>query len=188
MERTMSRFLALQTPALLRWVLGGYLGLEPGEIRFAYGPNGKPRLDTRGDEDVLGFNVSHSGPLALMAFAHRRDVGVDVEFDREVSDVDGLARRCFSSRERNALMRLVPELRPAAFLRCWTRKEALMKADGGGMKLVADIEPGFNTLANSYATHLVSGKEYAYTDLVLENGVQATIALKGPSITINLKK
>ena len=162
--------------------------MRPDEICFSIKPDGKPCLEKPASEFDLKFNLSRTKNDLAIAVSASADVGVDIEQPDPTRDVLAIAQRFFSPSEYEALAALDEDLRHPAFLRCWTRKEALMKADGGGMKLVTDIEPGFNTLANSYATHLVSGKEYAYTDLVLENGVQATIALKGPSITINLKK
>ncbi len=48
----------------LRRILSGYLGCPPDEVRYSYGPQGKPSLI---DEGGLEFNMSHSGDLALYA-------------------------------------------------------------------------------------------------------------------------
>ena len=63
----------------LRALLGRYLGIGPEEVRFVYGPNGKPSLaDEHGASD-LRFNASHSHELAVYAFAQEREIGIDVE-------------------------------------------------------------------------------------------------------------
>jgi 4'-phosphopantetheinyl transferase len=132
-DRDRRRFVAAR--GLLRLVLGRTLGLDPAGLRFAYGPRGKPSL---ADGPGLGFNVSHSGGLALLAFAWDRELGVDVEEEREVKEAADIARRYFSHRESEELLRLPEGERKAAFFRCWTRKEAFIKATGDGLSRALD--------------------------------------------------
>src|SRR5256885_2721769 len=84
------------------------------------------------------INVSHSEALAVFAFCRDADVGIDVERidDRPVREK--IAEKFFSSREVRVLCSLPPSARPAAFLRCWTRKEAYLKARGDGLTLRLD--------------------------------------------------
>jgi 4'-phosphopantetheinyl transferase len=89
------------------------------------------RFDERGRPwaEGVSFNVSHSGSLGLIAIAegaHR--IGVDVEQVRPGPDVRALAGRFFHPEEAAA----VGDDR-AAFFRCWTRKEAVVKALGLGL-------------------------------------------------------
>jgi len=117
----------------LRRLLGRYLDVDPLAIRFAYGPNGKPRLDGPLAERGLQFNLSSSQNLAVIAVARERDLGVDVEWMREMSDADAIARRYFSATENDVLQRLGPADRLDAFFQCWTQKEACGKATGEGL-------------------------------------------------------
>ncbi|HSB62056.1 MAG TPA: 4'-phosphopantetheinyl transferase superfamily protein [Vicinamibacteria bacterium] len=126
-ERDRRRF-AL-TRAALRVLLAGYLGRSPRELVLACGRGGKPRLA----EARLRFNVSHSGTLALLAFAFDREIGVDLEEERELPDALCIARRFFAPAERRALASLAEAEVIPAFFRCWTRKEAFIKATGGGL-------------------------------------------------------
>ena len=132
-ERDRRRFITRR--GLLRGTLGRYLGAEPGEIRFVTSQHGKPGLAPPWAYSDLRFNLSHSAGLALYAFALGREVGVDIE--RERSDVvhDQLAERFFSPYERDVITSLPPEDRLGAFFRCWTRKEAFIKAHGEGLSL-----------------------------------------------------
>jgi 4'-phosphopantetheinyl transferase len=57
---------------LVRAILGRYLDIAPGEIRFRYGLHGKPELDSSIDRRDISFNVSHSHDLALIAVATAR--------------------------------------------------------------------------------------------------------------------
>jgi 4'-phosphopantetheinyl transferase len=84
------------------------------------------------------FNLSHSGILALYAFTSGRAVGVDVELIRKVPDADDLAERFFSPTETALLRALPPDRRSLAFLACWTRKEAFIKALGLGLSCPLD--------------------------------------------------
>ena len=122
----------------LRAILGAYLGVPPGSLRFGYGPSGKPFVAEPADAARLQFNLSHAGALALVAVAHVRAVGVDLEQVRALPDRDLISTRFFSALERAALQALAPEARDQAFFACWTRKEALLKAWGDGLSFPLD--------------------------------------------------
>ncbi len=123
------------TRALLRTILAGYLSTDPKRLSFSYSKKEKPSLVLpRAGVDVT-FNVSHSGGIALLAFVQRREIGIDVEQVREDFDVEAIARRFFSAREQEQLAALPNEERFEAFFRCWTRKEAYIKATGDGLSL-----------------------------------------------------
>lgn len=117
---------------LLRSILGRYLGIQPEELHFAVGENGKPRLS---DNDQLQFNLSHSGALFLLAVAADREVGVDLEQHRTDTPFADMARLALSVREQKELFALPEHLQRSAFYRCWTRKEACLKACGLGFAL-----------------------------------------------------
>jgi 4'-phosphopantetheinyl transferase len=123
---------------LLRSILGLYLGREPGQLRFGYGPHGKPYLIGENDQDGLRFNLSHSHGLALLVVARARQVGVDVERVRPDIAGDGIAERFFSPQEVARLRALPAALQAEAFFNCWTRKEAYIKARGEGLSLPLD--------------------------------------------------
>ena len=71
--------------------------------------------------------------MALFAFTLGRRIGVDVERVREDFASASIAERFFSRNEQRALQELPKELKREAFFRCWTRKEAFVKAKGGGL-------------------------------------------------------
>jgi 4'-phosphopantetheinyl transferase len=122
---------------VLRSLLARYTGAAPGAIRFSYSRHGKPALaEPAGTR--LRFNVSHSGELAFFAFTREREVGIDVEQIRPLSDGPRLAERFFSPAEVAALLALPEEQRHDGFFICWTRKEAFIKAKGQGLSLSLD--------------------------------------------------
>ena len=117
--------------ALLRRVVAAWTGLGPQEVRFAYGPTGKPMLASIGNE--LRFNLSHSGGYAACAVTSGGDVGIDLEEVRPLADAEAVAARFFSPLENEDLLDLPAADRLRGFYECWTRKEAFLKATGDGL-------------------------------------------------------
>jgi 4'-phosphopantetheinyl transferase len=116
--------------AFLRIVLGRALGQRPERIDIVLDDRGKPRV-----EGELRFNVAHSYELAVVALAHGREVGIDVERLRPLSDRAALEQEVLAPAERAALAAFPEERRDAAFLAAWTRKESYLKARGLGLAL-----------------------------------------------------
>ena len=123
--------------AALRVLLGRYLGVASQEIRFSYGPHGKPRL-SEGSAGRLHFNASHSKEHALFAFCAEEAVGVDIELVREIRESEQIVRRFFCPEEVADWTSLPHRLRCRGFFDCWTRKEAYVKALGGGLGVPLD--------------------------------------------------
>jgi 4'-phosphopantetheinyl transferase len=128
--------------ALAKAVIAGYDGLHPAEVSFdrtcrqCGQPHGKPVIRGRGG---LGHSVAHSGDLVVLAVA-RDPVGVDVEqLDGRArgpgGDPEALAAMVLSAGEREALAAVPAAGRARAFLVAWTRKEAVTKATGDGLRV-----------------------------------------------------
>jgi 4'-phosphopantetheinyl transferase len=129
----------------LRTILGGYLQMNPMSIVFDYEPQGKPFLAPAASS--IRFNVAHSGELALIAVSREREVGVDVELMRSLTGAEQIPELFFSPREAAIFRSLPHDLAEPAFFACWTRKEAYIKARGGGLSIPLDcfdvsLEPG----------------------------------------------
>lgn len=127
------RFIA--SHAMLRFVLGRCLDVDPASLRFESGAHGKPALRHPGAD--IRFNLSRAGERALLAVTIGLDVGVDIERERDI-EVMELARRFFSVGEHHALSDFPVSDRLAAFYRCWTRKESFIKARGHGLSFPLD--------------------------------------------------
>jgi 4'-phosphopantetheinyl transferase len=118
--------------ACKRAVLAEYAGLEPSQLEFLQNPQGKPSL--RGAN--LQFSLSHAGAYAVIAISRDRQVGVDIEPIRHLDDAMKLAHRFFSAGEAERLRVLEGTTGfETAFFECWTRKEAFVKALGGGLSI-----------------------------------------------------
>jgi 4'-phosphopantetheinyl transferase len=123
-DRDRDRYIAAH--GILRLILNSYLLQLPSLI---YGANGKPALAC----GSLHFNLSHAEDRAVIAVSATAELGVDLERVRVESDADSIAEICFSPSERRALSLLPQSLQAEAFFKCWTRKEALVKALGDGL-------------------------------------------------------
>lgn len=119
---------------MLRTVLGHYLGIAPAEVRFSLLLHGKPSLALSHRASRVQFNLSHTLGYVLVALCLDRSLGVDVERLRADVEIEDLAGRFFSSAEKQAIRSLPKEERRRAFFHCWTRKESLLKAWGGGLQ------------------------------------------------------
>jgi 4'-phosphopantetheinyl transferase len=82
----------------------------------------------------LYFNLSHSNEYAVIAVSRTGPLGVDIERVRLMPDLEEIAARFFSSAEQAAILRLPAAQRLPAFYRCWTSKEAFIKALGAGLQ------------------------------------------------------
>jgi len=118
----------------LRRVLEDYLGEPAAEIELELGDNGKPRLRNR---DGIGFNLSHSNGLALVAVAEEREVGVDVELIEPGRDLVALAKRALPQEDAAAVRAASESERAAVFYAAWTRHEARLKCLGTGLGATA---------------------------------------------------
>ena len=131
--------------ALAKTVIAARTGQRPARVSFdrtcrqCGRPHGKPAVRDGGPE----FSVTHSGDLVAVAVA-AAPVGVDVEQldgrSREPGggDLAGLGRMVLAAEERAALAAAGPEDRGRAFLVAWTRKEAVTKARGDGLRVPFD--------------------------------------------------
>jgi len=119
----------------LRRILGGYLQRPPEKVCFAANRFGKPELANE-ERSSLHFNLSHTRRIAVLAVAQGQPVGVDVEDVRPIEPEAAAAH--FSAAELSDLGTLHGDAWLAGFYRCWTRKEAILKAEGVGLSLALD--------------------------------------------------
>jgi 4'-phosphopantetheinyl transferase len=120
--------------ANLRRILGGYLSQPAKKISFHANRFGKPEL--AGEASSLNFSLSHSQSIAVLAVAHGLPVGVDVEEVRPIEPE--VATSHFSASELSDLSGLQGDAWLSGFYRCWTRKEAILKAEGVGLHRALD--------------------------------------------------
>jgi len=121
--------------ACLRVLLGNLLGLPENEVPITLSAYRKPELSPTND-DTLFFNIAHSRETVLIALCRESRVGIDLEYLDRKTDVLEIARNSFHPNEVTQIEQIAdPVAQQAAFFRCWTRKEAVIKADGRGLSL-----------------------------------------------------
>ena len=140
-ERDRQRYIAGR--GILRQILARYTRRPAERLTFAYGRKGKPSLPG----SAFQFNLSHSDGLAVVAVTQGRAVGIDIEHMRSVPGWQEVMKCCFSQAEQASILELPETDQQAAFLTCWTRKEAYVKATGDGLGIPLDrftvaVEPG----------------------------------------------
>lgn len=132
LSRRQNRLESGITRACLKLLVADRLITDPKLVSVERDERRKPYVTT-GDTRYSSFNVSHSYPWSLIAFASDGKIGVDVEAIRPLDDVENLARLTMVSEELDVLESKVPADRGPLFLRNWTRKEAVMKVLGIGI-------------------------------------------------------
>lgn len=173
--------------ASVRSILGGYTGVAPRDLRFDYSHYGKPSL--AGVTADIRFNVSHSADLAMLAVARGREVGIDIETIRVEVETDKLAERYFSLHERESLRAIPNHDRVPAFFRCWTCKEAFLKAQGLGLSRSLesfDVEVNPERPARLLSTR-PNPEEVAHwslRDVQTVKAYAAAVAVNGPATAV----
>jgi 4'-phosphopantetheinyl transferase len=123
--------------AALRSVLGHFLKISPVLLDITARAGTKPVLSparnlARSWPD-LRFNLSHTRGAALIGVTQGRELGVDIEWQRPMDDLEAMARSVMSEEELELWKALEAGARFRAFYRVWTRKESYLKAIGLGL-------------------------------------------------------
>lgn len=186
-DRDRTRYVCAR--GLLRGFLADQLALPARSIRFEYGPSGKPSLSGEPAGSGLQFNVSHSDGVGMFVLARNRPVGADVERVRPLRHGRAVAERFFADDECAALDGLAGEAWDRAFFRCWTRKEAFIKALGDGLSYplrafsvsVTEDEPARLLRVDGDAQ---ASERYWLTSFRAGDDFEAAIAVLGPPCAV----
>lgn len=160
--RDIDRWRYVRAHAAMRRILAAEAGCQPSGLVFVAGEYGKPALADGG----LHFNLSHAGDHAVLATSFDTEVGIDIE--SRAIDIVRIAGLVLTDREMKAFSALPADGQEAAFLRAWTRKEALLKAVGRGLSLdPRGVEVG---LGNMPETPDLAGQSWMLRDFTLAPG------------------
>ncbi|EIF00562.1 4'-phosphopantetheinyl transferase family protein [Saccharomonospora glauca] len=120
---------------LAKTVAASRLDRRPEEIRFdaTCEDCGKQHGPVRVPGAALQLSISHAGDRVGVAATSGAPVGLDVEATRRDAD-DSLISYALTETEQASLPS-DPKGRAQAFFVFWTRKEALMKATGRGLRI-----------------------------------------------------
>ncbi len=180
LRRATDRELYAICHANVRTTLGAYTGEPAQAVELIHGPHGKPFLKHSCGKIGLQFNLSHTTNLAVLVVCLGHAIGVDIE---EVKPVDvSLPQQCFSENEQLELARFSGD----AWLRCfyngWTRKEAILKAEGTGLtgsRLDAfdvTLQPNAPGKLLSYRPEAKLSRHWKLADITLDNNFIGAIA------------
>jgi 4'-phosphopantetheinyl transferase len=177
---------------MLRRLLGNYLRVSPGQVRFLKSKYDKPFLSEEFEASRLKFNMSHSGGRVMLAFAIGRELGIDVEQIRPDFGTHEIAERFFSRGEVATLRSLPESVQAEAFFNCWTRKEAFIKAIGEGLSCPLDrfdvtLSPG--EAAKLLATRVEGqpASRWSMQSLDAPDGYKAAIVVEGQGWNLSVQ-
>jgi 4'-phosphopantetheinyl transferase len=98
------------------------------------------------------FNISYSNEYVLCAFNNMYEIGVDIEFKRQLNLRS--YEYLLDHREKDTVAKMDPDTRDEYIIELWTKKEAVLKNIGIGLK----VAPAKISISNNIA-HF-EGKSY----------------------------
>ena len=162
--------------------------MPASQVRFAEGAHGKPHVVARDSSATIEFNVAHSHGRIVIAFARDTPLGVDMErIDANIEALE-IAQANFTPKECALLAGLSDRnARAQAFYRIWTRKEAVLKAHGGGLTiaLTALDVSGPASPSPLRVTLATERSDYSVQDISSPNAAPdfcAALANSGPAL------
>lgn len=168
--------------ALVRALLARELGLASLAAEFTLNPWGKPMLPAC----AWAFNIAHAGQHVWVALGRGADVGIDVEAEDAASDPYAESAVLHLA-ERTALLQLNRRAAQLAFLRCWTRKEAIVKALGEGLsRPLSSFRVDLGDAPRDWLAEapLATVAGWTVADLPLGAGYHASVAATAPGLPI----
>ena len=159
----------------LRQVLASYLNLNPKEIEFSYTKLGKPFIK----KSNLFYSLSRRNKYGLLAVSKDDEVGVDIEYMKDLQDVVTFSNYSFSEEEK-AMIFSEEKINIETLFTFWAFKEAYIKATGTGLSV--DISK--INLADFYhheTSNFPFNNNALWTlkRLEVEEGYKAAFAIKG---------
>ncbi|WP_374289819.1 4'-phosphopantetheinyl transferase superfamily protein [Desulfovibrio desulfuricans] len=151
---------------------------------FASTPHGKPFYPLTTAE----FSISHSGDMVWVALCRSTPVGIDVEKMRPLPDAADLTGQ-LHPHERQALLALPETELETAFYRCWTRKEALLKAVGTGLSTpLQDCCVRIDQQDDNWVLRAPTPAAGQWTsrDLAVADGYQCSVAAQSPRLHLEV--
>jgi 4'-phosphopantetheinyl transferase len=169
----------------LRELLAAELAIDPCQVEYSYGVNGKPYLK---NSQSLHFSLTHSQDKFAIAFSKSAPVGIDIE----------LANRSFSPQKISNMLLSMEEIveykkksikdQRQYILERWVLKEALSKAIGCGMsRPVNDLNISCrNSHYSAESTWPEVNDNWFLNKLELEDGVICGLAVSQAVLEIEV--
>ncbi|MFJ9518573.1 4'-phosphopantetheinyl transferase family protein [Kitasatospora sp. NPDC101801] len=156
------------------------LGLAPTGLSWRRGPHGKP--EPVHNPTGAQFSWSGSGSLAVLAVAHGRRVGADVEELPAERAAVRVAERYFPPEEaRYVADGWSARHRSARFAQLWCRREAGVKVYGGRLAQSLPLRLAGRSPLRSEAFKALSPGPCWIRDIRVPGPFRAAVALDGPA-------
>jgi phosphopantetheinyl transferase len=147
---------------------------------FSLGRNGKPFLP-----GCPTYNLSHSGSWVACVISRSELVGIDVEAFEHLQDYRDLVTTITHPAEHRIIDQTSPDRRLALFKRCWTRKEAVLKATGKGLSddlcsidvRLAESEPVLSYPVSLRLVDLLVEDERVTISLALDTSIPGIVVM-----------
>jgi len=168
--------------AVVRQILASVTGVPEPDLPIVVAPGGKPGFADDAPDHVrsVHFNASHSGEHLVVACSTSGPVGVDVEQARTL-DAAAVAGYALAPRELARLSTLPDAEQPRVLLRVWTRKEALLKAEGVGLaRAASSLEVDFDRPPAARALQHSAGWPWQLYDVSPEEDLTVALVTTGP--------
>lgn len=125
------RFIARH--GILRILLSSFTGFEISNLEIKKEENGKPFLSGQNTQNAIHFNISASDYIAAYCFSKIKGIGIDIEKIRDIPDMMDIVASNYTEREAFKIAHCEEGKRLDMFYKIWTRKEAVLKAQGVGL-------------------------------------------------------
>jgi len=171
---------------LLRKILGNHLDTSPAALTFERNEHGKPHVEQASlpAQPRTEFNLSHSRDRLLIAITTGRALGIDIEFRRSGINMNAIADRWFSHKEREFFQTL--ENPEKGFFDIWAKKEAYVKALGTGIfkelnsfTVPLENEPNIPMLGKN--------REWFFQPLEIDPAYAAALVSEAPAAPVQLR-
>ncbi len=168
---------------ILRLILARYIPIEPENILLTVKKRGKPVLN-QPEYGNISFNISHSNNYIVFALALGMEIGIDIEYMKDLPNSDEIVKRFFSMKEIKEYFELTAGVRKRAFFTCWTRKESFIKATGEGFYYPLDsfsVSPDPDIKSNTVIQCGTGGEQkWSLLDIDIEDrDYVCTVAVEG---------
>ena len=127
-----SQYIAARS--MTRSILAHYADVEPGELRWTRSTDGKPAIAADQNRHDLRFSLAHAQRHLVLAVTIGSEIGVDVETVRPMQFADAMTDHFMTPDEQCEYQSVGADRQPEHFYYLWTRKEAVIKAVGIGLK------------------------------------------------------
>lgn len=153
-QKAATRFLASRHA--LRSLVADALECPWASLDFGQNNFGKPVLVG----SHMHFSLSRSGSMALIGISPNQDVGVDLEIDHAVQEMEAIAKRNFTGIEYTHWHAMAADQRNREFLVIWTLKEACVKALGTGLSVpLASVETYISANSSMASSRMASARK-----------------------------